>query len=277
MAVLELPLAYDRVLVTGGGSGIGRGVALRLAGTGATVYVLGRRAEAVRETAELAAGRPGPVVALQGDVRDSDSLDAAFAAIEADGGPVPALVHCAASIMYRPAEELTPDDFRAVVESLLLGAFNTLRRGARPLLAARMTGVAVELTSCIASEGTPGAAHSSASKAGIDAMVRTVAREWGPAGLRVNSVGPGFFPVERTQSMWDDEEVIAPIRDLIALGRPGDLEEIVGPIVFLLTRSAAYITGEVLVPDGGFRLTPHVLPRWRFASGDPSAGGPAAS
>lgn len=264
MPILEFPLAYDRVLVTGGGSGIGRGVALRLAGAGASVYILGRRVDALEETVAMATGSPGRVTPLQGDVRLPSTLDEAFEAMEADGGPVPALVHCAASLMYRPAAELSSDEFRDVVESLLLGAFNTLRRWARPLLAAGKTGVAVELTSCIASEGTPGAAHSSAAKAGIDAMVRTVAREWGPSGLRVNSVGPGFFPVERTQSMWDDDEVIAPIRDLIALLRPGELEEIVGPIVFLLSKSASYITGEVFVPDGGFRLTPHVLPQWKF-------------
>lgn len=270
MPVLEFPLAYDRVLVTGGGSGIGRGVALRLAAAGATVYVLGRRADALAQTAAMAAGSSGRVVALTGDVRLPSTLDDAFAAIEADGGPVPALVHSAASIFYRPAAELSPDGFREVVESLLFGAFNTLSRWAKPLLAGGRTGVAVELTSCIASEGTPGAAHSSAAKAAIDAMVRTVAREWGPSGVRVNCVGPGFFPVERTQSMWDDDEVIAPVRDLIALGRPGQLEEIVGPIVFLLTEAAGYITGEVLVPDGGFRLTPHVLPRWRFPANAPT-------
>jgi NAD(P)-dependent dehydrogenase (short-subunit alcohol dehydrogenase family) len=257
-------LAHDRLLVTGGGSGIGRTVALGAAGLGATVYVLGRRAEALAGTVELAADGPGTVVPVQGDVRDPDALEAAFAAIEADGGPVPALVHCAASVEYRPARDLRPADFREVVDSLLLGAFNTVNRWGVPLLDAGSPGVAVALTSCIAAAGTPGAVHSSSAKAGIEAMVRTLAREWGPDGVRVNAVGPGFFPVERTQAMWDDDEVNAPIRELIALGRPGTLDEIAGPILFLLTEAATYVTGEVLVPDGGFRLTPHVLPRWKF-------------
>ena len=151
-----------------------------------------------------------------------------------------------------------------MVESVLLGAFNALHRWARPLIASSSPGAAVFITSCIAAAGTPGAAHSSASKAAVEAMVRTIAREWGPLGIRLNAVGPGFFPVERTQSMWDDDEVSAPIRDLIALGRPGEIEEVTGPIMFLLTEAAGYVTGEVLVPDGGFRLTPHVVPRWKF-------------
>jgi NAD(P)-dependent dehydrogenase (short-subunit alcohol dehydrogenase family) len=260
----QVPLVSDRVLVTGGGSGIGRDVALTLAGLGARTYVLGRRLEALQETASIAEGSPGSVVPTRGDATDPESLDAAFAAIEGDGGPVQALVHGAASVEYCPARDLQPQAFREVVESILLGTFNTVHRWAAPLLDAGSPGVGIALTSCIAARGTPGAAHSSAAKAGVEAMVRTIAREWGAMGVRLNAVGPGFFPVERTQAMWDDPEVSAPIRDAIALGRPGTLNEVTGPIVFLLSEAATYFTGEVLVPDGGFHLTPHVLPRWKF-------------
>jgi NAD(P)-dependent dehydrogenase (short-subunit alcohol dehydrogenase family) len=259
----QVPLVSDRVLVTGGGSGIGRDVALTLAGLGARTYVLGRRVDALEQTASLA-GESGSVVPVGGDARDPESLETAFATIEADGGPVPALVHCAASVEYCPARDLEPAAFREVVESILLGTFNTVHRWAAPLLDAASPGVAIALTSCIAARGTPGAAHSSAAKAGVEGMIRTMAREWGPAGVRLNAVGPGFFPVERTQAMWDDPDVSAPIRDVIALGRPGTLNEVTGPIVFMLSEAATYFTGEVLVPDGGFHLTPQVLPRWKF-------------
>lgn len=265
MKAWQVELVTDRVLVTGGGSGIGRHVALTLASLGARTYVLGRRAEALEETARLAGESGGSVVPISADARDPDSLARAFAAVEEDGGPVGALVHGAASVEYCPARDLEPAAFREVIDSILLGTFNTIHRWAAPLLDEGLPGVGLALTSCIAARGTPGAAHSSAAKAGVEAMVRTIAREWGPAGVRLNAVGPGFFPVERTQAMWDDPEVCAPIQDLIALGRPGTLDEITGPIVFLLTEAATYFTGEVLVPDGGFHLTPHVLPRWRFA------------
>jgi NAD(P)-dependent dehydrogenase (short-subunit alcohol dehydrogenase family) len=260
----SVPLCAGRFAITGGGSGIGRGLALRLAGAGAVAYVLGRREEMLEETAALAGSAAGRVVPLRCDVLDDASLEEAFAAIEADGGPAPALAHCAAAVNYTPAEEMTPAGFREVVESVLFGAFDTLHRWSAPLLASGSPGVAVMVTSCIASRGTPGAAHSSAGKAGVEALVKTVAREWGERGVRVNAVGPGFFPVERSAGLFEHGGFGERLEGMISLGRLGRLEEAVDPIVFLLSEAASYMTGEVVVPDGGFRLTPHVLPRWRY-------------
>jgi citronellol/citronellal dehydrogenase len=255
-------LCYDRLMVTGGGSGIGRGVALETAGTGATVYVLGRTDRTLRETAALASG--ARVVPHVCDIRDPAAVNQAFAAVEADGGPVQAVVHCAASVQYAPAHEITADAFAQVVNSTLLGSFNVLSRWGGALIRGGLDGVAVALTSAIASRGTPGVSHSAAGKAGTEALVKSLAREWGPNGIRLNAVGPGFFPVERTQAMFEGEMAGKNIIEQIALGRLGELDEIVGPIVLLLTRAARYVTGQVLIPDGGFRLTPDVLPRWEF-------------
>jgi NAD(P)-dependent dehydrogenase (short-subunit alcohol dehydrogenase family) len=198
------------------------------------------------------------------DVTVPERVERAFATVEADGGPAQALVHGAASVEYRRARDLTPETFRTVIESILLGGFNTIHRWGSALLDAGLPGAAVAVTSCIAARGTPNVAHSSAGKAGLEALVRTLAREWGPAGLRLNAVGPGFFPVERTSVMWENAAATAPIVDMVALQRLGVLDEVVGPIVFLLTAAAGYVTGEVLVPDGGFRLTPHLLRDQKF-------------
>ena len=260
------PILHDRVVVTGGGSGIGQGVALALADVGATVYVLGRRESALAATQALADGASGTIVPVVCDVRKPEAVDAAFSRIEADGGSAPGLVHSAANVDYTPGSKMTSGGFATVVDSVLFGAFNTVQRWAAPLIEAATPGVAAIVTSCIASRGTPGAAHSSAGKAGIEAMMKTLAREWGPIGLRLNAIGPGFFPNERTAPLLGDREASAPIRELIALGRLGEPAEIVGPIMFLLSAAASYITGEVLVTDGGFRLTPLVLPTWRFQS-----------
>jgi len=264
----SIPLRFgsvgDRVVVPGGGSGIGRGLALALAEAGATVFVLGRRAEKLEETAVLAASAPGRVVPIACDVLDEERVGVAFAAIDADGGPAPGLAHCAAAVTYVPAAELAPGEFQEVVGSALFGAFNVLSAWGRALLAAERPGAAVFVTSAIASRGTPGAAHSSAGKAAVEAMMRTVAREWGPAGLRLNCFGPGFFPVERNAEWLGDPAKKGPLVEKVALGRLGELHEAVGPILFLLSDAAGYTTGETLNVDGGFRLTPEFLPRWDY-------------
>jgi len=264
-------LAVDRILVTGGGSGIGRATALELASAGATVYILGRNQASLEETVRQGKELPGRIVPVTGDVRDPDAVERAFKSIEADGGPVEGLVHGAASPHYQPAEQMTSSSFREVMESILLGSFHVVHRWGTALLRAGRPGRAVAITSAIASKGTPGAAHSSASKAGVEAMVKTLAREWGPAGLVINAVGPGFFPVERTQAMYENSEVVEKVSQQAALGRPGQIHEAVGPIVFLLTEGASFMTGQVVVTDGGFTLTPSVLPKLRFSYGGEKA------
>jgi NAD(P)-dependent dehydrogenase (short-subunit alcohol dehydrogenase family) len=264
MASWTVDLLHDRVVVTGGGSGIGQCVALSLAGAGASVYVMGRRAEPLAETARLAADFRGSVVPVRCDVRDDAAVAAAFREVEADGGPAGGLVHAAASPEYRPAREMTVDHFRDVIESTLVGAFNVIHRWGVALLDAEAPGAAVVYTSAIAHRGTPGAAHSSAAKAGIEGLMRTLAREWGPAGVRLNAVGPGFVPVERTSAMWESGPITEAVLDRTALGRLGEVHEAAGPAVYLLSSAAGYVTGEILVADGGFRLTPLVLPKLRF-------------
>ena len=265
----QTPLISQRNVVVGGGSGIGRGLAIALAGAGAgaEVFVLGRRRAMLEETVDLARELPGRVTPVTCDVLNEGSVDDAFAAIESAGEPAAGIAHCAASVNYTPAAELTPRGFRDVVESVLFGAFNVLHRWSAPLLAAGDPAVAVFVTSHIAARGTPGAAHSSAGKAGVEAMVKTIAREWGPAGIRLNVVGPGVFPVERNAELVNRPEFRAAV----------ELREAIDPLMFLLSKAASYITGEVIVSDGGFRLTPEFLPRWSYPAGvpidQPAAGG----
>jgi citronellol/citronellal dehydrogenase len=267
--VWRTDLLFDRVVVTGGGSGIGQAVALELSRCGTTCYIIGRRQAALDETVALAEAEvtPGRVVPVSCDLRDVEAVDAAFARIEQDGGLAQGLVHGALSFPgYSPGEEIDPAVFRDVIDSALFGAFNVIHRWSSPLLSNGMQGAAVTITSAFATRGTPGSAHTSAGKAGIEALVRSLAREWGGRGIRLNVVGPGFFPVERTRSMFEPGQPGERVVAQTALGRTGELSEIVGPIVFLLTAAAAYITGETLVPDGGFTLTPHVLAPWSFRS-----------
>ncbi len=261
MASLQLRLCHDRIAVVGGGSGIGRATALRLAEAGATVYVLGRRLHALEQTANLS---KGAIIPVRCDALSPEDVDAAFQRMEADG-PIQALAHCAAAVNYLPARAITAQAFGNVVGSTLFTAFNTIHRWAAPLLDHGLPGVSVSLTSAMATLGTPGLAHSSAGKAGIEAYTKSVAREWAPKGLRLNVIGPGFFPIEKSRALWEDDKASGAIKRLIALGRLGRLEEIVDPIVFLLSEAASYITGETLVVDGGYRLQPDVFPTWTYA------------
>ncbi|MEE8601411.1 SDR family oxidoreductase [Euzebya tangerina] len=246
----------DRAIVTGGSSGIGRDIALMLADAGVRTYILGRRLERLEEAA--AAGPAGALIPLVADIRDPDAVDAAFTAAEADGGLVPLLVNAASGAFLAAAEDITPNGFGAVVGSSLNGPFNVLRRWGRPLLAAETPGAALMISSALAEREVPGAAHSSAAKAGLEALIRSLAVEWGSRGLRINSLAPGAFSTEGADAgMWSDDNVRTATLANIPMGRFGTAEELRGAAAFLISRAASYVTGATLVVDGGWHLSNH--------------------
>lgn len=247
--------AHDHALVTGGGSGLGRGVALALAAAGAEVTVMGRRPEPLQETVELAAALPGAVHAAAGSIREAQDLDRVFAEAEGRSGPVQLLVHAAAGAFLAPAEQISPGGFRAVVDTGLNGAFLTLRRWALPLIEAGLPGAAVSVGSALGSREVPGAAHSSAAKAGLEALTRSLAAEWGRYGLRVNVVAPGAVSTEGSdEGMWEDPVVRDRAEAAIPMQRFGAIDEIIACTTFLVSRQASYVTGSTLVVDGGWGL-----------------------
>lgn len=256
---------HDRTIVTGGGSGIGRAVALSLARMGNTVYVMGRTRARLEETASLAAGSPGEIVPVPYDMTDPQSVSAAFAVIAADGGPVQALVHAAADANPCLGEDITIDNFRHTVASILEGTFSTVQTWAKVLIAAGLPGVAVCYTSSTSSRETPGLSHSSAAKNGVQSMIRSWAREWGRFGLRLSMIGPGYFP--EPDMHHSAALTVGKTRERllgrVALGRQGEMHEIVGPAIWLLSRSGTYMTGEGFSVDGGIHLLD-----WTQAPGD---------
>jgi NAD(P)-dependent dehydrogenase (short-subunit alcohol dehydrogenase family) len=259
VSYLEGPYApaADRALVTGGSSGIGRDIALLLANAGVEVHILGRRMGRLEETASMA-DDAATIVSHAADIRDPDQVEAAFAAAEAQGGPVPLLVNAAGGAFLAAAEDISPNGFATVVASSVTGPFNVLRRWARPLLDAGTPGCATLVSSALAAREVPGAAHSSAAKAGLEALVRSLAVEWGPRGLRVNALAPGAFETEgATEGMWSDQHVRSAALANIPLGRFGDPRELLGAAAFLVSQTASYVTGATLVVDGGWRLSNH--------------------
>jgi NAD(P)-dependent dehydrogenase (short-subunit alcohol dehydrogenase family) len=242
------------VFITGGGSGINLGIARCFAALGANLGICGRSAErlqdATRELEELGAD----VVAVPADVRDAEALQRALEETRDAIGPVNHLVCGAAGNFPCPAEELSPGGFKAVVDIDLLGSFNASRaafdqlketRGTLLFISAGMSFVPYALQ-----------AHVCAAKAGIDQMMRTLALEWGRYGIRVNSIAPG--PIADTEGMRrlaaGDEQLDRQLQAAIPLGRYGTVDEIGHAAVFLASPLAAYITGTLLVVDGGQNL-----------------------
>jgi NAD(P)-dependent dehydrogenase (short-subunit alcohol dehydrogenase family) len=247
---------YDRVVVTGGGSNLGRGIALALAALGISIYIMGRRKEPLEETVQLSEGSSGSIIPVICDIRDPVSVDQAFSTVAFDG-PVQSLVHAAGEVRPAMAKDCPLDVFQESLDSQLAGTFIVVQRWARSLIETKLDGVGITFSSALCSRETPGLAHSSAANAGIESMIRSMASEWGRYGIRLNTIGPGFFPSPWKGGTLDwlwDGDWWEKNKKTVPLRRIGKNEEIVGPAVFLLSKAASYITGETIVVDGGLRL-----------------------
>jgi NAD(P)-dependent dehydrogenase (short-subunit alcohol dehydrogenase family) len=242
------------VFITGGGSGINLGIAASFAALGADVGICGRSRErldsAARQLEELGA----KVAAEVADVRDFDALAQALDATRNALGPVSHLVCGAAGNFPCPAEELSAGGFKSVVDIDLLGSFNASRAAFEQLRETR--GTILFISAGQAFIPYPLQAHVGAAKAGVDHLMRNLALEWGRFGIRCNSVAPG--PIEGTEGMRrlapGDEAFHERLRAAIPLGRYGTVEDIGHAAVFLASPLASYITGTLLVVDGGQNL-----------------------
>jgi NAD(P)-dependent dehydrogenase (short-subunit alcohol dehydrogenase family) len=234
-------------LVTGGGSGIGAGIARLFARHGAKVAVVGR----TQSKLDAVAGEIGGLAAAA-DVRDAAALGQAIgAAVERFGG-LDILVNSAAGNFLAPAASLSPNGFRAVVDIDLCGTFNACRLAYEHLRARR--GCIVSITAGLAFVAVPLQAHAGAAKAGIEMLTRDLALEWAASGVRVNAVAPG--PIAGTEGMARLAPGDAADRAsrLVPLGRFGTIEEIAEVVLYLCSPGAAWITGASFLVDGGAAL-----------------------
>ncbi len=239
------------VVITGGATGIGFETARRLGRDGKTVVLASRKRERLEEACDRLRDDGISCDLAELDVRDADAVDALFATLP----DVSAVVNNAAGNFVCPTVDLTPNGFRAVVEISLFGCFHCSRSLARRLIAEGRPGAIVNMVATYAWTGAPGVAHSAAAKAGMVALTRSVAREWGPHGIRVNAVAPGFVPTEQAvASILETAEAQDKMRDIIPLGRFGEASEVADAVAFLLSDAASYITGSVVTVDGGRSL-----------------------
>jgi NAD(P)-dependent dehydrogenase (short-subunit alcohol dehydrogenase family) len=249
-------LLVDRsILVTGGGSGLGLGMAKAFASYGAKVTIAGRSAErlsaALPQIAE-AARDGGEAAAFPCDVRDPEQVAGLVARAVERFGKVDGLVNNAAGNFLVAAENLTPNGFETVVRTVLHGSvFCTLAVG-RHLLARKASGAIVSILTSYAWTGTAFALPSACAKAGVLAMTRSLAVEWGHAGIRVNAIAPGPIPTEGAFSrLLATAEAQKMVLERIPLGRFGTKEEIANLATFLLSDLCPYQTGDCVTMDGG--------------------------
>jgi NAD(P)-dependent dehydrogenase (short-subunit alcohol dehydrogenase family) len=241
------------VWVTGGGSGLGRSMALAFAGEGAQVCVIGRRQEALDETVQLIAAQGGTAFGRSCDVRDPAHVEEAVAEIVRRTGRLDVLVNNAAGNFVAPSEKLSPNGFKAVVDIVLNGTFHCTRAAFDALSASR--GTILNIIATYAWSGEPGALHSACAKAGVLAMTRTLAAEWGQFGIRVNAIAPGPIHTEGTdKNLWSVADVEKYVVAQVPLGRLGSPDDVSRAALWLCSADAGWVSGAALPVDGAHWL-----------------------
>lgn len=244
-------LAGKRILVTGGGSGLGREIAERYLALGARLYICGRRKAVLEETAaELVARHGGAVGTFALDIRNAADVQQMVDAIWADGGPLDGLVNNAAGNFVSRTQDLSPRGFDAVADIVLHGTFYVTQAVGKRWIAGGHPGTVLSVVVTWVRTGAPFVVPSAMSKAGIDVMTKSLAVEWGPYGIRLNAIAPGIFPTEGANKRlspgaeWRDGVVRNPMH------RVGRMSELQNLAVFLMADGVEWLTGETIAIDG---------------------------
>jgi NAD(P)-dependent dehydrogenase (short-subunit alcohol dehydrogenase family) len=243
----------QRILVTGGGTGLGRTMAEAMLMLGARVYICGRREAVLRQAADelngAHAAHGGRIVPIGCDIRDADAIDAMADAIWADGGALTGLVNNAAGNFLSRTEDLSPRGFDAVSNIVFRGSFLvTLACGKRWLASGQKASVVSILTTWVWN-GSPFTVPSAMSKAGLHAMTQSLAVEWGGRGIRLNAIAPGLFPTEGMSARLNPQggEHRA---EGNPMGRTGRMPELANLAVFLMAPGSEYLNGQTIAIDG---------------------------
>lgn len=250
-------LAGHRILVTGGGTGLGRSMAEAFCGLGADVVIWGRRGAVLEQAAaEMRASTGGSVTPMAVDIRNGQAIDEAMQAIF-DAGALTGLVNNAAGNFISRTEDLSPNAFNAIASIVAHGTFNTTVAAGKRWIAGGHCGNILSIVTTWVWTGSPFTVPSAMSKAGVAAMTQSLAVEWGPKGIRANAIAPGPFPTKGAWERLMPGPLAAKIgmdgdgSSSIPLRRMGRHEELANLACFLMAEETAYLTGEVIAIDGG--------------------------
>jgi len=243
-------LKSKRILITGGGTGLGKGMAGRFLELGATVYICGRREEVLKATAaELSA--KGPIQAIPCDVRRLEAVEQMVNSIWKDG-PLDILVNNAAGNFISRTEDLSARAFESVINIVLMGTLNCTMTCGRRWLKEKRPGTVLSISATYAPVGSAYVVPSAISKAGVEALSRSLAVEWGDRGIRMNAIAPGPIPTQGAFSrVLPGPELEKFALERHPLRRFGTVEELANLAAFLVSDGSGYINGEVVRMDGG--------------------------
>ncbi|MDH6679194.1 NAD(P)-dependent dehydrogenase (short-subunit alcohol dehydrogenase family) [Rhodococcus sp. LBL1] len=251
-------LAGKRIVITGGGTGLGRGVARHLVNHGAEVHLWGRRPAVLEEAAaEASSMRPGSVHWQTVNVRDADMVDAAMDEIWSTHGPLTGVINNAAANFIAPTESLSSRAFEAVTSTVMNGSFNTTHAAGRRWIDGGTKGVVLSTLTTWIWTGSAFVVPSAMAKAAVHSMTMSLAVEWARYGIRLNALAPGPIPTDYAWEMLnptDKSSTGATQADQIPMGRMGTIEELANLTVFLLSDACDYLTGQTIAMDGGQML-----------------------
>ena len=245
-------LKGKRILVTGGGTGLGREMAAKYLELGAELHICGRRREPLERTAAELTGRHGGSVKFHtADIRDAEGVDAMVQAIWEDGGPLTGLLNNAAGNFISRTEDLSPRGFDAIANTVLHGTFYVTHAVGKRWIAGGHKGSVVSIVVTWVWSGSPFVVPSAMSKAGVHVMTQSLAVEWGRYGIRLNAIAPGIFPTEgagkRLAPGRDPEREAASINPM---RRAGKMEELQNLAAFLMADGCEFLTGQTIAVDG---------------------------
>jgi NAD(P)-dependent dehydrogenase (short-subunit alcohol dehydrogenase family) len=238
-------------LITGAGSGLGRQFAATLAGAGASVVLAARRREKLEETAETIRGRGGNAICLELDVTDSLSITNCIRETVSEVGAPDILVNNAGIAKQGYLTDISEDDWDAVLDTNLKGVFMVAQAVAKSMITANKPGSIINIASILGLRVSKALASYIAAKSAVVQLTKAMAIEWSRQNVRVNALAPGYFITEINEKQFADGAADDFLRERVPMGRVGDLPEIAGPLLLLASDAGSYMTGSIVVVDGG--------------------------